>query len=162
MITLIPYTPGYESTLARFVIAFFGVHHSDVSFAEARETLAGWAKDCHRLFVICLGDEAAGFIRVHSTSPAVSWIDDVYVDAPHRGKGVATQAIRQVEAALRAEGARSFCMEVVPDNLPAMRLYHRLGYDRLSLITMRKDDEPYKTDRTESIAGLPLRVKKFE
>ena len=53
-------------------------------------------------------------------------------------------------------------MEVVPDNLPAMRLYHRLGYDRLSLITMRKDDDSFQTERIETIAGLPMRVRKFD
>lgn len=52
-------------------------------------------------------------------------------------------------------------MEVVPDNIPAIRLYHRLGYDRLNLITMRKDDEAFQTAHCESIAGIPLRVKQF-
>ncbi len=78
-----------------------------------------------------------GFIRTHNTSPTVCWIDDIYVDVPHRSRGIASEAIRQVEESLRAAGNLSFCMEVIPDNLPAMRLYHRLGYDRLSLITMR-------------------------
>ena len=53
-------------------------------------------------------------------------------------------------------------MEVVPDNLSAMRMYHRLGYDRLSLITMRKDFEDFETERIETIAGLPLRVRHFD
>ncbi len=53
-------------------------------------------------------------------------------------------------------------MEVVPDNLPAMRLYHRLGYDRLSVITMRKDYDEFETERVEHIASLPMRVRHFD
>lgn len=162
MITLKPYTSEYESILAKYVISFWNVHHSNVSLQEAKESLSDWTKDDHKLFTILLDDTAVGFIRTHNTSKTVCWIDDIYVDTPHRGKGIATEAIRQVESSLRAEGSRSFCMEVVPDNLPAMRLYHRLGYDRLSLITMRKDDEPFETERMETIARLPLRVRKFD
>lgn len=162
MITLQPYSPEYESILAEYVIAFWDVHHSSVSLQDAKETLVEWTQNDHKLFAILLDSAAVGFIRTHNTSKTVCWIDDIYVDTPHRGKGIATEAIRQAEDSLRAEGSRSFCMEVVPDNLPAMRLYHRLGYDRLSLITMRKDDEPYETERTETIAGLPLRVRKFD
>lgn len=162
MIQLIPYDDSFAGELTGFVISFWKVHHSDVSPEQARETLRDWTKEDHRLFVIRRNDQTVGFLCTHNSSPSVCWIDDVYVDAPHRGQGVASEAIGLLENALRAEGTTSFCMEVVPDNLPAMRLYHRLGYDRLSLITMRKDDEAFKTSRTETIAGLPLRVKEFE
>ena len=161
MVSLIPYSPEFESTLAGFVVSFWNVHHSNVSIDEARHTLTEWTAEDHSLFVILLDHAAVGFIRTHNTSPTVCWIDDLYVDVPYRGRGIATEAIRQTEAALRKRGCRSFCMEVVPDNLPAVRLYHRLGYDRLSLITMRKDDESFENERIENIAGLPLRVRKF-
>ena len=162
MISLIPYSGEYEDILAGFVVSFWNVHHSDVSIDDARQNLREWTENDHRLFVILSDSEAVGFIRTHNTSPTVCWIDDIYVDASHRGKGIATEAIRQTESALRESGCISFCMEVIPDNLPAMRLYHRLGYDRLSLITMRKDFDSYETERIETIAGLPLRVRKFD
>lgn len=66
-----------------------------------------------------------------------------------------------MEEMLAAQGVRSFCMEAVPDNLPALRLYHRLGYDRLSLVTLRKDLDAFETARQESLAGLSFRVKQF-
>jgi hypothetical protein len=34
------------------------------------------------------------------------------------------------------------------------------GYDRLSIITVRKDFEEFETLRTENIAGLPFRVRR--
>jgi len=162
MISLHPYSVEYEDILAGFVVSFWKVHHSDVSINDARQNLREWTENDHRLFVILSDSETVGFIRTHNTSSTVCWIDDIYVDAPHRGKGIATEAIRQTETALRESGCISFCMEVIPDNLPAMRLYHRLGYDRLSLITMRKDFDSYPTERIETIAGLPLRVRKYD
>ena len=162
MISLTPYSIEAESILAGFVVSFWNVHHSKVSIEEAKQTLRDWTQKDHHLFVILSDAEIVGFIRTHNTSPTVCWIDDIYVDTPHRGKGIASNAIHLTEEALRNQGCRSFCMEVIPDNLPAMRLYHRLGYDRLSLITMRKDDDAFETERIESIAGLPLRVRKFD
>ena len=53
-------------------------------------------------------------------------------------------------------------MDVVPDNLPALRLYHRLGYDRLSIVTVRKDIKPFETERTEKLGGMDFRVKRFD
>ena len=162
MIELKTYAPEAEAVLAGYVTAFFGVHHSDVSAAEAKQTLADWTKDGGKLFSILSDGSTVGFIRMHNTSPTVCWIDDIFVDEAHRGRGIASEAIHQAECEMRRLGTRSFCMEVVPDNLPALRLYHKLGYDRLSLITVRKDDDPFETERTETIGGFPLRVKKFE
>ena len=162
MIQLIPYSDSLADELTGFVISFWKVHHSDVSPDQARETLRDWTKDDRRLFVIRKDDLTVGFLCIHNSSPEVCWIDDIYVDAPYRGQGIASAAIGMMEHAQRSAGTRSFCMEVVPDNLPAMRLYHRLGYDRLSLITMRKDDDPFTDARTETIAGFPLRVKQFD
>ena len=162
MIQLIPYNDSFSDVLSAFVISFWKVHHSDVSPEQARQNLAEWTQNDHRLFVILKDEQPVGFLCTHNSSPTVCWIDDIYVDAPHRSRGIASQAIGMLERTLRADGVKSFCMEVVPDNLPALRLYHRLGYDRLSLITLRKDDEPFRTARTETIAGLPLRVKEFD
>lgn len=158
---LISYDDTLADTLAPFVISFWEVHHTAVNLEQAKNTLHGWAQQGHRLFAIANGSQITGFLRTHNTSPTVCWIDDLYVDVPYRKKGIATAAIGLVENRLRAEGCKSFCMEVVPDNLPAMRLYHRLGYDRLSLITMRKDDDPFETERTETVAGLPMRIRAF-
>lgn len=160
-VALIPYAPDHADTLAKFVVSFWRTHHSTVSDDDAMNMLTDWCKDDHRLFTITQHHQIVSFLRTHNSSPTVCWIDDIYVDLPHRRQGVAGQAIALLEAALRAEGCTSFCMEVVPDNIPAMRLYHRLGYDRLSLVTMRKDLEPFENARTETLAGLPLRIKQF-
>ena len=88
-------------------------------------------------------------------------MEDIFVAETLRGQGIASAALSQAEDLVRDAGLEALCMDVVPDNLPALRLYHRLGYDRLSLVTVRKDFAPFDTAQTEQIAGLPFRVKQF-
>ena len=162
MILLEPFCDQYTEVLLPFVADFWNVHHAEFSLEACRSILRDWMKEKSQLFVIVRDDAAVGFLRTHNSSPTVCWIDDIYVDASQRGEGIASEAIRQLEKRLLTDGCRSFCMEVVPDNLPAMRLYHRLGYDRLSVITMRKDYEAFETERVERIAGLQMRVRHFD
>ena len=159
MIRLEPFCDRYTEALLPFIADFWDVHHAEFSSETCCGILRDWTKGDGRFFVIVRDETAVGFLRTHNSSPTVCWIDDIYVDALQRGQGIASAAIRQLEKSLLADGCRSFCMEVAPDNLPAMRLYHRLGYDRLSLITMRKDYEDFETERVEHIAGLPMRIR---
>lgn len=46
---------------------------------------------------------------------------------------------------------------VVPRNQAALRLYHKLGYDCLSLLTVRKELYENKRDRKETIFGMEYR-----
>lgn len=78
-----------------------------------------------------------------------------------RGQGIASKAIGLVEEALQKRGVEGICMDVIPDNIPALRLYHSLGYDRLSIVTVRKDMQPFTAERTEQIGGMDFRVKQF-
>ena len=162
MIVLQPFCDCYTEVLLPFIADFWDVHHAEFSLETCRGILRDWTKAENCFFVIMRNDAAVGFLRTHNSSPTVCWIDDIYVDAAQRGQGIASEAIRQMEKRLLTDGCRSFCMEVVPDNLPAMRLYHRLGYDRLSVITMRKDYDELETERVEHIASLPMRVRHFD
>ncbi len=71
------------------------------------------------------------------------WIDDLYVRADRRGRGVGAAALTLVEAASRALGARRLCLEIRGDNDAAGRLYERCGYiahDRSLMSKMLLDD----------------------
>ena len=153
---------GDAEALAPFVVSFWETHHDAVALQKARDMLSRWTEGEYRLYVVRRGGQAVGFLRAHSSSPSVCWIDDLFVDAPFRGQGIASAAIARFEEAAARQGSRSFCMEVVPDNLPALRLYHRLGYTRLSLVTVRKDLDGFETARVETIGGLPLHVRRFD
>ena len=106
-------------------------------------------------------DKPVGFLHLNMRGSTVCWIEDIFVSADYRRRGIASEAIGLAENLLKERGVKGVSMDVVPDNLPALRLYHRLGYDRLSIITVRKDFDEFETARTEEIAGLPFRVRRF-
>lgn len=162
-VDLTEFSPERDTeALAPFVVSFWETHHDAVALQKARDMLIRWTEGEYRLYVIRRDGQAVGFLRAHASSPCVCWIDDLFVDAPLRGQGIASAAIARFEEATALQGVRSFCMEVVPDNLPALRLYHRLGYTRLSLVTVRKDLDGFETERVETIGGMPLRVRRFD
>ncbi len=160
-IMLKPYDSTSEKTMLRSIIAFFRVHHSELDDTEAREVLVSWTKGDHELYVILGDGVSVGFIRLNWRGPEVCWIEDIFVEEGLRRQGIASTAIGLVEEVLQKRGVEGICMDVIPDNIPALRLYHRLGYDRLSIVTVRKDMQPFATERRERIGGMDFRVKQF-
>ena len=160
-IILKPYDGTSEKTVLRSIIAFFQVHHSQVDETEAREILVDWTKEDHELYDILGDGVAVGFVHLNWRGAVVCWIEDIFVEESLRRQGIASKAIALVEEALQKRGVEGICMDVVPDNIPALRLYHRLGYDRLSIVTVRKDMQPFVAERRERIGGMDFRVKQF-
>ena len=161
-ITLQAYDRENEETILRFIAAFFHAHHSRIDEIQARENLENWTDTNHELFYILGDGKPVGFLHLHMRGSTVCWIEDVFVNENLRKQGIASKAIGLVEEILQKRNVTGICMDVVPDNTSALKLYHRLGYDRLSIVTVRKDLQPFETERTEQIFGLDFRVKKFE
>lgn len=161
MIFLKAYIPSDESVLIPFIISFWRAHHAETYEANARGDIAEWTKESHDLFVITKSGQPVGFLHLNMRGSTVCWIEDIFVAEEFRRQGIASEAIMQAEELLRKRGVKGVSMDVVPDNLPALRLYHRLGYDRLSIITVRKDFDEFETARTEEISGLSFRVRRF-
>jgi len=55
-------------------------------------------------------------------------VHDVAVLASHRGRGIAEAMMGEVERIARERGACKLTLEVLSDNVPAMRLYQRIGF----------------------------------
>lgn len=161
MISLKRFSPEDESTLIPFIISFWKTHHADTDEANAREDIIAWTAEAHDLFVIMKSGQPVGFLHLNMRGSTVCWIEDIFIAEEYRRQGIASAAIGLAENLLKERGVKGVSMDVVPDNLPALRLYHRLGYDRLSIITIRKDFDTFETLRTEEIAGLPFRVRRF-
>jgi len=161
-IALERYEKVHEERILGYIIEFFRAHHSNPTLDDAREDLCAWTQPGHELYMIVRGFEAVGFMHICMRGPTVCWIEDIFVEEQHRRQGIAGQAIGLVEKMLAERGVEGVCMDVVPDNIAAIRLYHRLGFDRLSLVTLRKELKPYAVERRETIAGLEFNVKKFD
>jgi ribosomal protein S18 acetylase RimI-like enzyme len=77
------------------------------------------------------------FLHIGYRGSNVAWIEDIYIDKEHRSKGIASSSIHQAEEIIRANPQyTAVCLEVVPRNENALRLYHKLGYDSISIITV--------------------------
>jgi len=153
MTTLRFYTPEDEFAIALRIKAYFGS-----SRKMARETLHDWRQPPNELYLITHHEQIAGFLRLGFRGANVAWIEDIFVDENLRGQGIASAAIAAAEEIVRARpGYTALHLEVVPRNENALRLYHHLGFDSLSYVTLRKNFDGSKKDRTVNLLGLNLR-----
>ena len=59
------------------------------------------------------------------------WVAGVGVVKPHRGRGVGEELMRRLHAAARELGLERVWLEVIVENLAALRLYEKLGYEHV-------------------------------
>lgn len=161
-ITLKPYDGEDENQILHYIMAFFRAHHSQPGIESARADLADWTSEGHDFYKIMGDGQVVGFIHTSMRGPTVCWIEDIFVDENLRRQGIASKAIGLVEEVIWEKGVQGISMDVAPYNLPALKLYHRLGYDQLSIVTVRKDKKTFSTAHTEQIQGLEFRIKQYE
>ena len=56
-----------------------------------------------------------------------AWVDELFVERTHRGKGIATQLLDLAERSCLEQGAQTLHLEVTHGN-PAIELYRRRGF----------------------------------
>lgn len=66
------------------------------------------------------------------------WIEDVYIKPQFRGLGIGTRFFSFIESEYSDKAVR-FRLEVAQDNLKAIEMYKRCGFDRLFYIEMAKE-----------------------
>ena len=78
-------------------------------------------------------DISVGFTQLYPTYSSVratkNWIlNDLYVDASHRRKGIGEQLIQAAMQFAKADNARFVQLETATDNYNAQRLYESIGF----------------------------------
>ncbi len=58
---------------------------------------------------------------------ALGYIRHLAVDAAHRGRGIGRTLMSAVATRLRESGIETWCLNVKPDNVPAIALYEKMG-----------------------------------
>lgn len=89
-------------------------------------------------YVVRRGEEVLGFVRLMrrpETEPPYSghWLFSLTVRSRYRGMGLGEALTERVIEQSRAENASELCLCVFEDNLPAVNLYRKLGFERVSL-----------------------------
>ncbi len=99
-------------------------------------------------------ENAVGFIHIGYRGSNVAWIEDIYVDISYRNQGIASKAIELAEEMVRKNpNYTAICLDVAPRNELALKLYHKLGFDAVSIITVRKEFNENKMDKQTDIFG---------
>ena len=170
MIELIEYTALYENDTLKRMSDFFGFHRAlydenillDESNSKVSqdmiETLEKWISTDHALYIILFDKATVGFVHICYRGGNVAWIEDIYVDKQHRGKGIASQVIKLSEEIIaKNENYDAVCIDAVPRNIEALKLYFRLGYTNLSMITVRKELYKNNPDKNVNLLGLDFK-----
>ncbi|MCL2774819.1 MAG: GNAT family N-acetyltransferase [Oscillospiraceae bacterium] len=170
MIDLIEYTSKYENETLKRMADFFGFHiglyNANISLNEASftanqetiDTLEKWISKNHALYIILYDIVPVGFVHICYRGGNVAWIEDIYVDKERRGEGIASQAIKLAEEIIaKNKDYDAVCIDVVMRNIEALKLYFRLGYTNLSMITVRK--ELYKNENNKEVNLLGFDFK---
>lgn len=152
-----------EQAVAVFLIrAFWHCHNNwEPTEAEARENLTDWTAPGHRLYFIQYEGESVGFLHLGSRGAACDWLEDLFVLPRFQRRGIGREAVTLAEEIVKAYSS-SLYIEAAARNDAAIRLYHRLGYQCLNTITIRRDFTPelFETLKTEQIHDLPFEIRK--
>jgi len=141
---------------------FFGFHRalydgegkSPAPSRETRKTLKRWTSKDNTLYVILNGGASVGFVHIGWRGGNVAWIEDIYIDEEHRGQGLASQAVACAEKNIAGDKRyTAVCMDVSPRNDDALRLYARLGYTNIGMLTLRKELYENDMDRDVNFLG---------
>ncbi len=165
MMNLVPYNECYERIITNYIISFFGFHSAINGQAncpelmQAKENIKIWTSEKHELYIMENDNVPLGFIHIWYKGGNVAWIEDVFVDKAYRGQGIGSQAIKSAEEIIKQKsGYTAVCMDVVPRNKSALATYHKLGYDTLSLITVRKELGENHREETADILGHTFKI----
>ncbi len=104
-------------------------------------------------------EQDVGFVHLQRIGSIVVQLEDVFVDEAMRGQGIASQAILLAEQqAQKIPGIEAMTLQVVTRNEAALRLYHKLGYDTMSMVTLRKEFGENHRDRQAEFLGMTFQI----
>lgn len=161
MTHLQPYS-GEQEAAVSLIQAFWRCH----SFVEqtredALQDLQAWTAGKHSFFFILHDEERVGFLHLGSRGGPADWLETLFVLPTWQNRGIGSAAVHLAEEIVQSY-SDFLHIEAVARNEGAIRLYHRLGYDCLNSIIIRKDfrDTGFKYVLTETLYGLPFEIRK--
>jgi ribosomal protein S18 acetylase RimI-like enzyme len=146
MTTLRPAAPADLEALVRLLGVLFSIE-ADFRPDEARQRrgLSRMLEEPARRLVL-VAEEGGAVIGMVTVQLVVSTaeggdaglLEDLVVDAPHRGRGVGRRLLEGAAAWARARGATRLQLLADVTNAPALGFYDRLGWARTQLVCLRR------------------------
>lgn len=65
------------------------------------------------------------------------WIEDLYIEPDYRGQGIGTKFFQHLEDIYKGKAVR-YRLEVAADNVNAIGVYEKSGYERVGYVEMSK------------------------
>lgn len=159
MVTLKEYQQEQDVAISLIGQFWFAHNQEQPNYDENRENLVEWTKEGHKLYFITYHQQIVGFVHLGSRGCEMDWLEDIFVVPDYQNRGIGTKAIALVEQLVQSYSS-SLYIEASSRNAAAIRLYHKLGYNCLNTITVRKDfDDRYTTVRNDCIANMNFVVK---
>ncbi len=153
-----------EKNEAVSLIRSFWKEHNDLNQSEedALADLNAWTAEGHAFYFIRKEEQTVGFIHMGSRGCAMDWLEDLFVLPAFQRQGIGTAAVRLIEKEV-CQYSKSLYIEAAARNEQAIRLYHRLGYDCLNTVTIRKDFQPddFQTIRKERLCDADFVVRRL-
>lgn len=122
--------------------------------SEAVREANGYFTENRRVFVYKIKNKMVGY-SVLKIEDRVCWLDWLYVDPDHQGKGEASKLFDHAEEISLKLGNDQLYIWVHPDNHRMLKFLKKKGYDVLNLIEVKKKKP--STSRSISILGNELR-----
>lgn len=159
-IELIRYSEEQELAI-NLIVNFWKEHnHITPSEEDAHENLIEWTREGHIFYFISVDNECVGFVHLGSRGCEIDWLEDIFVLPKYQRQGIGTRTIQIVEEMVK-EYSESLYIEVASRNMNAIRLYHKIGYNCLNTITIRKDFHTEKQNiiGKEKIFDMDFKVR---
>lgn len=149
-----PATAGDTDRLVGLMREYYAFDRIDFDEPWAREALGRLLADpaLGRAWLIEWEGQVAGYLFLtfgYSLEyKRDAFLDELYVCAPLRGRGIGRKAVEHVVAACPALGIAALHLVVVPGNERARRLYESLGFEdeQRRMLTRRLERPPRRPD----------------
>jgi GNAT superfamily N-acetyltransferase len=87
------------------------------------------------IFIASVNEEAVGFVQLYPIFTSVgmqrTWLlNDLFVDAAHRGKGIATALLESAKVFGKESNSKWLMLQTGNDNLEAQKLYEKNGWHK--------------------------------
>jgi GNAT superfamily N-acetyltransferase len=133
--TFKPASPSDAETLLDMMRDFYELEHIEFVGRDARAALAQILSDesLGRVWLIESGSETAGYLVLTfgfslEFKGRDAFVDELFLRAEFRGRGLGKRALEVAAEACRESGARALHLEVERANAAAHELYRRSGF----------------------------------